>query len=1072
MKNCTIKFEFGISPDQTFTLSNVEVDENTDTILRKIAEKIIESKNDAEVIELKTKLEDSVSQTTRIDASKYKGGNLYFVPNFTGKALKAAFPKYDWGDNVPDVLLIDDLNIGGSSLSSKVIHIDENGNLHESYMVPEKNLSDFALLTKIWSNAEKLKSLQSESREDIEKKLSELEKESQSDLGKEQEFLNYRNIVVMLDYAKSLFGDVTENLNTKEYWTNQINYMMRRIEQVRNAYESSYSKKFNLGKKVNDILVLIKTQDENRIKLEENRKKLEGLDEMKDGQEIETLQKRIEQLEKSLKSTETSIQKNIITIQNSFDYLNSNIDSYSILSSILNDDQNAKALLSAFPGLSKSKSAVTQYVNKMKQLLEERLKLIEPIKDRIDTERRITTSAYIELMERFGIKDSLAAQRKQISTIDSFIDAVVNKGNVLDLMAPGNYDLQNKIDIFKQMLYGKKLIQDFEIPVLDTFINHALSHNNLIRLSYVKQYIFQTTNINVSQASEISDDYAIDFVRNNINMVQNKYYFINKKNGTLELNRKKSLISHNIKVDNFEDKAITEYQNMKKFINGIQTLFNLDPMTDEYNHIIRKHGYYLYKLKDKQGRDVYYALKDKITSVTPQWLSKGFDNAIEAEDYAENKFQSSRLSDGIIFLRKGEISEDSMIPTSNDREWTRGEVAETISHKLGNAGVEGMTVSQFEYWIRNIYGEDTDGANKILNTLDTLEKRAVFKTFFKKNIVFNESTKKEMSNLAIEISNSPVVYYMATQDTIKIGPKPKNINFDLRSRYTRFRKLVNYTSDRAIVRKANSQNTSLKTKTISDWFVIKNIFANAGVHMELLTNEQMKAKTGVDGIIGYHQNGIIYINTEIATMEKALHEYSHLFLAMVKSTPQGQAIYSEILGQYANAMSIDSNGTVGNRRFKEKAKLYEEQIKSLKLSEDQAKLYVLEEMFADDYGRFLQNQVGSLTDIFTQINQVVSQFAVLSQDKMKTFRLLQDGENQFQLFARLMNVEKAREQTGFPIDYSKGPEVDGVDTDYVSPYDQKLLDFMQGISQVNTNGKSLEEFAQDSKKSSIFKKCD
>lgn len=62
-------------------------------------------------------------------------------------------------------------------------------------------------------------------------------------------------------------------------------------------------------------------------------------------------------------------------------------------------------------------------------------------------------------------------------------------------------------------------------------------------------------------------------------------------------------------------------------------------MTDENNHIIRKHGYYLYELTNNSGKKVYYALKDKITSVTPQWLSRGFDNVIDAENYAENKFQ-------------------------------------------------------------------------------------------------------------------------------------------------------------------------------------------------------------------------------------------------------------------------------------------------------------------------------------------------------------------------------------------------------------------------------------------------
>lgn len=117
--------------------------------------------------------------------------------------------------------------------------------------------------------------------------MSQLEKAAQEDLGMEAEYSSYRNLVAMLDYARNLFGDVSENLNTKDYWEKQIKYMMGRIEQIRGAYESTYSKTFNLEKKVNDILALTETQNNKKKELEKKKAELENLDETKDGERIE-----------------------------------------------------------------------------------------------------------------------------------------------------------------------------------------------------------------------------------------------------------------------------------------------------------------------------------------------------------------------------------------------------------------------------------------------------------------------------------------------------------------------------------------------------------------------------------------------------------------------------------------------------------------------------------------------------------------------------------------------------------------------------------------------------------------
>ena len=126
---------------------------------------------------------------------------------------------------------------------------------------------------------------------------------------------------------------------------------------------------------------------------------------------------------------------------------------------------------------------------------------------------------------------------------------------------------------------------------------------------------------------------------------------------------------------------------------------------------------------------------------------------------------------------------------------------------------------------------------------------------------------------------------------------------------------------------------------------IKTAFSNQGMHIEVINDPKSDAKA-------YLQNGIIYLNKAKATYQDAMHEYTHLFLQMVKLyQPE---LYDTILNEYEKTINDDI------------FKYYKELYKDKELSNQD----IYEEILADNYSKYLSryNAAKETISLFNSVN--------------------------------------------------------------------------------------------------------
>ena len=83
------------------------------------------------------------------------------------------------------------------------------------------------------------------------------------------------------------------------------------------------------------------------------------------------------------------------------------------------------------------------------------------------------------------------------------------------------------------------------------------------------------------------------------------------------------------------------------------------------------------------------------------------------------------------------------------------------------------------------------------------------------------------------------------------------------------------------------------------------------------------------------KNGIIYLNAKAATYSDVMHEYTHLFLQLLKANNIDN--YNKIINRFKELLKEDI------------IKEYKDKYAKEKLSDDE----LIEEIFADKYGNFL-----------------------------------------------------------------------------------------------------------------------
>ena len=1084
---CTVTFIFNNTSGELVKKQLVVEVADESSLLSKLAEKIATNKGDRTnqtdqtISEIKTLINDKYFTKDKINSSKYSKDYRY-LPTYTGQALREAYPNLLWGDYVPDVLLVNELDqsISASSpLGAYVIHMTPDGKESNSWIVPEKYLPQFALITRILSNQTKVVNWLNMSDDERKKAKDEYEKNKQisesADNGKQTEgniisaekaVQDFEHTVSLANYIEELFVDVSNKLNTLDDWNKENDYIYLRADKIYGAYKNRRGLKEhieNSNEIITNYIDAVSSLISKGIKDSEqlNNKITKYREQAESGNITKAIEQEIDNLDENLKAL-----KAFETLKTDLQYLNSAIMSLQIVQTEVFDETkyeynpNVKTLknLLSNEGKPYKKNGITKLLN---QLIKYKSKLIDKgLYKQLEWdpekvgEHVILSEDMKELQKKISDKGTLGNKRKGIDTLKKFVQEIISRENVATFLASNDVELQNRMNILFQMLSGKSTFIDLGNTVLNALVNHSLSHNKVLSLNYLKTVILNSSLVD----NNIDQDQAYDWLKDNFNRKQNRYYFSKDGNG-FKLNKKTSKIIS--LFDGYKDTTVPT-DITPADIETLNKVYAIDPYrSQEDNKILRVNGYYFYKLGTEEGVK-FYALKDRVSVNTPMFLSKGFKSLDEAINYAKNKFSDSKLSDGIIFNRKEEINEDQMIATQLDRSWAVGEITESIDAEIGKFGVGGFTVETFFEFLEHI---NQDLYKLAKDKLDTLEKVAVFKTYVDtRRSSFYQEEIDNLKKKIEEISVAKPVFYLAVQNTVFVGPAPKFGSYDTRSRYTRFRKLVEGKGKEFTTKQG--KGIVPKIESITNWLTLQSIFRNSGIHLELVNSDQMQQKSGRNDVIAFHKHGIIYINIDRATQETALHEFSHLFLAMLRTDSKTQDLYSRILNNYYTAQ-INYEKSHDSKTFTNRMKRVIENYGYKELTNEN-KYDILEELFADDYASYLNHSSIAFTDIFQTTTEAITELKALSDTDDKTIiNLFNDSESKFSLFNSIINgFKQTRDNLGFSHDNSTIEASETTIPEYNTS--RKIIDkFIKSISQTD---KELTEIT-DEDKTGIYKKC-
>ena len=1091
---CTVTFIFNKTSGELVKKQLVVEVADESSLLSELAKKIATSKDDQTnqtdrtISDIKILINDKYFTKDKINSSKYTKDSR-FLPTYTGQALREAYPDLLWGDYIPDVLLVDDLDqsISASSpLGAYVIHMTPDGKESNSWIVPKKYLKQFALITRILSNQTKVVNWLNMSDDQKARAQEEYEKNKQisesADSGKQTEgniiraekaVQDFEHTLSLASYIEELFVDLSSKLNTLDTWNKENDYIYSRADRIYGAYihriglqeriknsDNIVSNYIDAGQNLKNEGI-IDSESEKRV-IDEYNKKLESEEITEEGKE--EIKQKIQNIEKNLKALRA-----FETLKTDLEYLDSAIMSLQIVQTEVFDEskyeyepnvETLKNLLTK--GKPYKRIGITKLLN---QLIKYKSALIEKglykqigwDPEKIG-EHVVLTEDMKQLQEKISNKQILKNKQKGIETLEKFVQTIISKENVATFLASDDIELQNRMNILFQMLSGKSSFIDLGDTVLNALVNHALSHNRVLSLNYLKTVMLNSSLVD----NNIDADQAYGWLKDNFNRKQNRYYFIKTKNG-FELNQKTTKI-----ISLFEDyKDTTVSTDMTPAdIKTLNTIYAIDPYRSKTDgEVLRVNGYYFYKLQTKEGVK-FYALKDRVSVNTPMFLSKGFKSLEEAISYASNKFSDSKLSDGIIFNRKEEINENQMIATQPDRSWAVGEIAESIDAKIGQFGVGNFTVETFFEYLEHVNQDLYDLAK---SKLDTLEKVAVFKTFVDtRSGYFSQTDIDNLKKKVEEISSAKPVFYLAVQNTVFVGPTPKFGSYDTRSRYTRFRKLVEEGRKKEFSTKQDRRIVP-KITSITNWLTLQALFRKSGIHLELVNSEQMYQKSGRNDAIAFHKHGIIYINTDRATQETALHEFSHLFLAMLRTDVKTQDLYYRILSNYEQAQMKYEASQPKNigKTFSDRRKQVIESYGYKELT-DENRFDILEELFADDYASYLNHSSTAFTDIFQTTTEAIAELKALSDtDDQTIIDLFNDSESKFALFNSILNgFKQTHKNLGFSHDNSAIEASETTIPEYNTS--RKIMD--KFIASIQETEKELTEIT-DEDRTGIYKKC-
>lgn len=365
--------------------------------------------------------------------------------------------------------------------------------------------------------------------------------------------------------------------------------------------------------------------------------------------------------------------------------------------------------------------------------------------------------------------------------------------------------------------------------------------------------------------------------------------------------------------------------------------------------------YRVYQRTEKDGTKYYYVSHHIIGE-------ESYGNPIltlkEAKDKAQEKMQEMTLEQGSLIGLKANVNDVDLEKGGrsfvNEINLKEGTIVASLPYTISKKGMIGQeallfgkNLQAFYEYIDQLFGEAEIQKSKVIDLLDSPEKAAIFLSELNSlnednTPIYSRNNPIQMEQLAEQIAAKKPNYYIirkveyhgGTYRHYFIPVDPKN-NVEEVRQSPRIPTIQLLESIAAVL----NEKFKVPVKVVNGQ-EINDLQKKGQILYNMDINQNAKA---------FIANGTIYINSDVANSDDLFHEYTHLFLGVLKvNNPKTYKDMLDYLTQFKEFQDeVDKKQrTYSNRSYYD----------------------LLEEVFADLYGQWLENNLPkNLNNIFEYI---------------------------------------------------------------------------------------------------------
>ena len=401
---------------------------------------------------------------------------------------------------------------------------------------------------------------------------------------------------------------------------------------------------------------------------------------------------------------------------------------------------------------------------------------------------------------------------------------------------------------------------------------------------------------------------------------------------------------------------ISEFSILDKEIKGYKIYTRVNPKTQQVEYIPTKHY-----LTEKTFTKPFNTEEEAIT-----WIEKQFEKEVVGKSalfplkfrrFASGKPVSDEVDDLDVYLRM-KLPEGTIINSIDIA--LNPEIQFNIEAEKFLVEDKHASFNDFIKYIGEMILITDDPIKKpeqelrdyILEKINTPEKAGIFIWKLNQDIVDGQRTYDKVKAIVDEIDNASVKQYYIHKQA------PVSSTRDLYGFGFKTRIIPTTTNDVNINAESISYKQNKRTPILTTLYAVQKVFTEKyNVKINLINSDEIKSNEiykGIDpnGVKAFILNGEIYVNTDSASPEDILHEYTHLLLGVLKSNRNTRSHYLELLGMILKTKQ-------GQSKLEELRQSRSDIFSEIDLAEE-----VFADLFGDYVARNLINLDSDVVSIF------------------------------------------------------------------------------------------------------------